>query len=147
VAQQEVLLRPLLSMAIFCEKVLKEADGVLSAIRIIDRINVRGTSDEMPPTPVHLCLVLAFKSGIMRGPGRVRLSPKSPSATPMAVVEFPVLFEGDDDRGVGIVVEMHFALTEQGLYWFDVVLLDETITRIPLRIVYQKSGSVIPGSS
>jgi len=35
---------PYLSTALFCEKVLREAAGVLSAIRIFDRWTVRGNS-------------------------------------------------------------------------------------------------------
>lgn len=145
-AKQELLLRPLLSMAVFCERVLKEADGVLSAIRIIDRITVVGATEDMPPTSLRLQLLLGFKSGMMRGPARVRINPAPPSELTMPTIEFPLLFEGDDDRGAVVVADLNFLFRDQGLYWFDVELLGETVTRIPLRVVYQKTGQVIHGS-
>jgi hypothetical protein len=56
---------------VLCEKVLREADGVLSLIRIIDRLNIAvagaETPTDMPATPVSLVLVLGFKSGFARG--------------------------------------------------------------------------------
>lgn len=144
--EQKLLFGPWLSSAFFCEKVLREADGVISAIRIIDRINIVGDSDEMPPTPFQATLVIVLKSGEMRGPARVRVAPTTPSNQPMPVIEFPVYFEGDADRGVGIVAETRFAIPEAGLFWFDVQMADSTITRIPLRVVYQKNVSARTGT-
>jgi hypothetical protein len=140
------LYRPHLSLAVLCEKVLREADGVISAIRIVDRLNIAGPTDEMPPTTANLTLLIGFKSGFMRGAARVKISPVTPAGQPLPTVEFPVYFEGDDDRGVVIAAAMVFVLSESGLYWFDVALLDEVVTRIPLRVVYQKSGVVLPQS-
>lgn len=63
---------PYLAMALLCEKVLREADGVLSLIRIVDRITVSFSGPDapvqMPPAPVNLTLVVGFKSGFARGP-------------------------------------------------------------------------------
>ena len=42
--EQENVFRSYLQMAVFCEKVLREADGVLSVIRIVDRFTVGGAT-------------------------------------------------------------------------------------------------------
>ena len=134
--------RPYLATAIFCEKVLHEKDGVLSAIRIVERINVSagaGAPDEMPSVPVQLTALLMFKSGFMRGKGTVTLTPQSPSVKRMPEAKFPALFEGED-RGVNLVVNVGLQAEEEGLYWFDVCFEQELVTRMPLRVLYQRVG-------
>ena len=138
-AKQENFYRPWLQVAVFCEKVLREADNVLSIIRIIDRFNVRGTTRQLPPTPLRFCMVLAFKSGFMRGKGMVRIQPSNPSGTRLPAMELPILFEGDDERGAVIAAEMTFVVEDEGVYWFDVSILEELITRMPLRVVFQQT--------
>jgi hypothetical protein len=49
----------------------------------------------------------------------------------------PVLLEGDD-RGAALVGVMQLQLEEPGLYWFDVLFERRLLTRIPLRVVYQR---------
>jgi len=137
--------RPYLAMAVFCEKVLQEKDGVLSAIRIIDRINVSGTDKEMRQTAISPTLVLVFKSGFFRGKLGIKVAPKTPSGKSLPELEFPALFEGED-RGVGIIANMGVIAEEEGLYWFDVLLQDDLITRIPLRILYHRIVMGSPGS-
>ena len=63
---------PHLIAALLCEKLLVEADGVTSAIRIVDRINrtAVGVSPpaEMDPFDYELFLYVNLKSGATRGP-------------------------------------------------------------------------------
>lgn len=57
-------LRPYLSSAFIYEKVLQERDGVMSAIRIIDRLThtIPGTKPEaMDPFQYQFNLLLGFK--------------------------------------------------------------------------------------
>ena len=74
---------PYLLVACLCEKVLKEADGVPSVIRIIDRINhgVIGPEppSDMPPFDYQLMLYINFKSGSARGPMKLEIRRESPS--------------------------------------------------------------------
>ena len=134
---------PYLSMAIFCEKVLREADGVLSAIRIVDRFNVQGTAEEMPATTIAFTIVIVFKSGEFRGRAELELRPTSPTGKQLPVIKFPVNFEGEGDRGTGIGVMIQFKAEEEGLFWFDVSVVPvngnpQFFTRMPLRIIYQR---------
>jgi hypothetical protein len=138
--------RPYLAMAVFCEKVLQEKDGVLSLIRVVDQINCAGRSEQMPPTPIQLVAVLAFKAGFLRGKYMIKLRPKPPSREAMSTNEFPAFFEGED-RGVNIIVNYGFVTQEEGIYWFDVLVEEELITSISLRILYQRVGPVGTGTS
>jgi hypothetical protein len=144
---QENIFRAYLHIATFCEKVLHEQDGVNSLIRIIDRFTVPGESEEMPPTTLQFTVYISFKSGFMRGKQKIALRPKSPTGKDLPSMEFPVLFEGDDDRGTAIGFQVNWIAEEEGLFWWDLVLNDELMTRMPLRVIYQRMKMPIPGGS
>lgn len=132
---------PFLSVAAFCEKVLHEQDGVLTPVRLVDRV-IHGAvgpdvSDDMPPVPVRLPLLLSLKSGEARGRHTLVVRPEAPSGQQLPETSFPVLLEGGD-RGVNIVAQMDMNLDQEGLWWFDIILEPNILlTRVPLTIVYQ----------
>jgi hypothetical protein len=140
-AEQKDLYRAYLTTAVFCEKVLREADNVLSVIRMIDRFNVVGATPEMQPAILPFTILIIFKSGFLRGKQMLTLRPKSPNKDDLPQMSFPILFEGDDDRGNALVAQMNFVAHQEGLYWFDVHLNEELVTRMPLRVAYQQVGS------
>jgi hypothetical protein len=135
---------PYLSAALLCEKVLREGDGVLSIIRIVDRLiqsAVVGPDEpeEMPPFPVNLTVVLVLKSGSARGRHSVRVTVEAPSGELMPQeASLPVLLEGEE-RGVNLLLNLGFMAEHEGLYWFNVYFgtQDVLLTRIPLRVIYQ----------
>jgi uncharacterized protein DUF6941 len=134
---------PYLQTAVLCEKVLHEQDGVLSLIRVVDRIVSSAVGPEppaeMPPVAVNLTAVILLKSGSARGRHQVRIVLEAPSGQDVGPeVHLPVLLEGED-RGVNLVVNLGFQAEDEGLYWFNVYFGDQgmLLTRIPLRIVYQ----------
>lgn len=142
-AEQSQLYRAHLAIAIFCERVLRETDNVLSVIRVIDRFNVVGATPEMPVTTLAFTILISFKSGFLRGKQMLAIRPKSPDGQDMPQMTFPILFEGDDDRGNALVAQTGFAVNQEGLYWFDVHLNEELVTRMPLRVAYQQVQSQI----
>ena len=139
---------PYLQAAALCEKVLQEQDGVLSLIRVVDRIIHSaigpGAPDEMPPVPVNLTAVILLKSGEARGRYEARIQLEAPSGQEIGdPVSLPVLLEGEE-RGVNLIVAIGFQAEQEGLYWFNVRFVDPRVpdqqvllTRMPLRIVYQ----------
>ena len=133
--------KPILAAALLCERVLEEKDGVNSLIRCIDRIVVQAQGQQvpgqMPSIPVSVWAFISFKSGSARGRFSVTLVPRTPSGFKLAGPTIPLLFEGEDDRGINIKLLVNFQAQDKGLYWFDVVLDDEVISRMPLRLVYQ----------
>jgi len=133
---------PWVATALLCERVLHEADGVLSLIRVIDRVTHSAVGPqpplEMPPVEIDLWAVIVLKSDEARGRHTVTVRPEKPSGEQMAATELPVLFEGEE-RGAAVVLNLKLALDQEGLYWFDVILDEQPtrLTRIPLRLVYQ----------
>jgi hypothetical protein len=143
--EQENIFRAYLHVATFCEKILHEADGVNSIIRMVDRFNIQGPNEEMPPTVLSFMVYVSFKSGFMRGKQKISLRPKSPKGEDLPAMDFPVLFEGDDDRGPAIGFQVNWAVQEEGLFWWDLYLNDELVTRMPLRVDYQQVRRPIVG--
>lgn len=135
---------PYLGVAVICEKVLREADGVVSLIRIVDRWNVQGNTAEMPLSILQFTLVVMFKSGIHRGSSQLNITPITPRNVAMPVIGSSVFFEGDDDRGVGAFAPIGFPVQEPGVYWFEISVDDQVFTRVPLRVVYQRTGAGTP---
>ena len=140
---------PYLAAAFFCEKLLQEQDGVISAIRIVDRWNVTGPTQDMVPTVIQAFLVVLFKSGIHRGQAQITITPISPSNVRMQPIMLPVLFEGEDERGAGIGIPMGFPVQEHGTYWFEVALAigsgaAQIVTAIPMRVAYLQIGPMGP---
>jgi hypothetical protein len=141
--EQKEMYRPYLAMAVFCEKVLRETDNVMSVIRVIDRFNLTGGTAEMTPTPLQFIVLISFKAGFLRGKQMLAIRPESPDKEPLPQISFPMLFEGDDDRGSALIAQMNFIATKEGLYWFDVHLNEERVTRMPLRVTYQQGGPIM----
>jgi hypothetical protein len=130
-------------VAVLCEKVLQEADGVISLIRIVDRLIQStvgpGVPEEMPPFPVNLTAVIVLKSGSARGRHSIRLTIEAPSGEQMPQEAImPLLLEGEE-RGINVVLNLGFMAEHEGLYWFNVHFgtQDVLLTRIPLRVIYQ----------
>jgi hypothetical protein len=147
---------PYLNCAVFCEKLLREADNVPTLVRVFDRWTVQGTSPTMPMTVIPATLYIALRSGTFRGGASVTVKPTTPSGQPMPQIAFPVQFEGDEDRGPMIIAMLQFPVPEPGAYWFEVSVVPDAdpsavllLTQTPLRIVYQRTphmaGQTNPG--
>jgi hypothetical protein len=133
---------PFLQMAVFCEKALQEKDGVLSAIRIVDRFtlttSVEPSPESMPAMNLAITLLVGFKSGDIKGKSELKVTPISPSGRELPGFVGPLLFQGND-HGASVIIQYGLSAKEEGIYWFDIILDNKFITKIPLRIVYAKT--------
>ena len=131
-------MRPFVQLAVICQTAMQEVTGFLSIIRILDRLPLQGFTDQMQPQPLNqLTLAVILKSGEMYGKYTLKIVPETPSGKRLQPAEMPVLFERGE-RGVGVVMPLNFMAEEEGLYWFDVAIEQDILTRIPLRVMYQK---------
>ena len=130
--------RPWVQVAVLCQTALVENTGHLTVVRIVDRITLPGITAELQPTPVQLTMAIVLKSDQMQGNYPIKIRCTSPNGTVTSGVEMPFLFEGND-RGVQVVLPMGMIATEQGVYWFDILIENEIVlTRVPLRVIYQR---------
>jgi hypothetical protein len=131
---------PWVQMALFCQLVLEDTDGVLTPVRVVDRI-VRsvvgpGPPTEMEPFEYELYLVVALKPGDARGRSVVTVELEDPSGETRPGPSVTALFESAD-RGFQWVVHLRLRIDREGLYWFNVRCDGRLLTRMPLRVVYQ----------
>ncbi len=138
---------PYLTAALICERILQEKDDVTSVIRIVDRLvvmaNANNSPETMPTTTVNnLNLLISLKSGKARGRHTVKVRIEMPSGLKLPDQLLPVLFEGED-RGANLIINLNMVVDQEGVYWFNVLLEEQLLTRIPLRILYQRIGQSV----
>ena len=139
--EQNFELGPYLTAALICERVLQEADGVHSAIRIMDRI-IHTVLDidpprQMAPFVYEIEILVMLKSGENPGMFKLSIQPVKPSNERMPPANYTLNLEAPADRGMNVRARVKVSFDEPGLWWFDILLNDKKITRIPLRVMYQ----------
>ncbi len=138
---------PYLKSAVFCEKILKEADNVMSLIRVVDRVTITATGpsapDTMPKTPYNITAVIALTSGQSRGRHEIKIETEEPSGLKKPPFLVTVQMEGED-RSANVVVNMHFTFETEGLYWFHVYFDNTLLTKMPFRIMYARISTGAP---
>lgn len=134
---------PLLQTAVFCETVIEGKDGVLSIIRIIDRVMVAASGadapKDMPPIPRQLTAALTFKSGSATGRENIRLVMEKPNTETEELWSGSWLAEAPD-RGQNFILRFQHTFDLEGLYWFHVYVDDDLITSMPLRLLYTRQS-------
>lgn len=132
---------PYLKMACFCERVLREADGVASVIRVIDRlIHTEAKPDapaEMPPVTYEMKLVIMLIPGSALGRHDLKIERELPSGIRDKPIVITVQLEGGN-RGANAIIDTKMKFPIEGLYWFNVYLDDTLLTRIPFQVLYQR---------
>jgi len=128
-------------MAGLCEQVIEDKTGALSLIRIIDTITHTEARPEapteMPPVTYPMKMVIMLKSGRAKGRHELKIIPELPSGESKPPLTRSIHMEGEE-RGFNNIINMLFTFTMEGLYWFNVYLDDSLLTRIPLRIKYNR---------
>lgn len=140
---------PHLIAAVFCDQVLDEKDNVLSAIRIIDRVNITkynaGEKLEVPmrgqlsPPLILFTLLVILKSGDYKGRGKLGIVPRFPSGKTLQRRDIDVELLGAEN-GMNAILRGGFPPEEEGVYWVDVYFDDQLLASSPLAIRYEESA-------
>ncbi len=137
---------PYIQLAAFCDLVIEGKDGTLSLIRVTDRLMHQavgtGAPEQMPQVPYIMTAVIALKSGQARGGHAVKIVIEKPSGLRQDGPTVTAMLEGED-RGQNLILKFQMVFEEQGMYWFDVLVNNRLVTRMPWRVIY--SRTLIPG--
>src|ERR1039458_906350 len=135
---------PHVSAAFLCDRVLQEANGVLSFIRVIDRFTRPKPGPQLPPQPIQVMMVISLKSGgVSTGNYKLKIRVFKPNAqSPVVEMENDAFFEGGQERGVTIMTPFLILPDEEGLFWIDVLFENNRITRMPFRVIFATAPSV-----
>ncbi len=132
---------PFVNVAAFCERVLQEKDNVLSAIRIVDQINVQALGDVAPEdlpavSTIQSTLLVMLKAGDARGPQTIQVVIEDPAGGRREGPEQSVLFSPGPAGGVNLIIPLMIQLSSAGLYWADVLINRRLVSRVPLAVNY-----------
>lgn len=127
--------KPFVQVACICEKVLRENDDVPSLIRIVEVFTLE-PPPKLPPgisasVTLPLTIFVALVAGDVVGEHTLSINLTRPNGTTTRVSDLPVVFVGGG--GVNLQIGFNLQSPEEGLYWFDVLWVDEVLTRIPVR--------------
>jgi Family of unknown function (DUF6941) len=135
---------PYLNSALLNERTIQEIDGVLTLVRVVDKVTTRafGTTEpqpaEMPAFMASLYLTVILRAGRARGDYLLTVRPEDPTGAQLPGSENQLTFTGTDDgAGASVIINMNLGIQHEGLYWFNILLNDQLLTRVPLRIEYQ----------
>lgn len=132
-------LAPSLRIAALCERVLEEKDGSLSLIRLIDRlvITAEGTDvpTELPPGQVPLTALMSWINGLGNYEAKIRVD--FPEGNSFESPTLPFYLDSLD-KVQNLIVRLVLPVKRQGVHWFNFMLGDETKSRVPLRVIYQR---------
>lgn len=133
---------PFVTVACFCDQVIEGKDGVLSLIRVIDRLDTTAQgpaelSPEMPPYPWKGFVVLSIKSGIVSGRHTIKVVPVDPGRAPGNPIMLDAQLEGGN-KGFNIILQTAYTFTKEGVYWFEVYFDDKLWTQMPFEVSYRR---------
>ncbi len=137
---------PHLLVAALFEKVLQEQDGVLSAIRLIDRVTQSTTDpdapEQMPPFLTdNLTMLVCLRSDQARGRYGIKVRPEAPGGFQLPAMEQAIQLQ-PGANGANLILPLVLPITQESVFWFDVFLTgpapqpDRLLTRVPLEVVY-----------
>jgi hypothetical protein len=132
---------PFVNVAVFCERVLQEKDNVLSAIRIVDQINVQAQGNIAPEdlpagSTIQSTLLVMLKAGEARGPQTIQVVIEDPVGGRREGPEQSVVFSPGPAGGVNLIIPLMMQLSSAGLYWADVLINRRLVSRVPLTVNY-----------
>lgn len=141
---------PHLAAAFLCERVLQEKDNVQSFIRVVDRFAVAKlpAGAQLPPgmtlPTIQAQLVVMLKAGdLTAGQYKINVTLVKPDKT-----EFPqeveVFLNGSEDNGISLTVPLVLPNPDEGLHWFDISFEGHLLTRVPMRVLFQRIQMVQP---
>ena len=142
---------PFLTAASFCDQVIEDKTGVLSLIRMIDRVNItmQGPQppDELPTVTLNLTLALMFKSGKAEGRSELEIKVEKPSGLIEPISSMSIHFQGGAMAN-NVISSIPYKPEQEGVHWFHISLGDgkisHLITKVPLNIRYSR---IVVGSS
>jgi len=128
---------PHVRACLLCERVLREDDGTLSAIRIVHATLV--PPGPAPPAQTLTLLVMLVRGDERPGLHHVLLKTQLPSGEFVAAKSVPLQMDpGGPEQSVSVAIELNFVPRGEGVYWFCLSWNSDgnILTRVPLTAKY-----------
>ena len=128
--------KPIVLAALLCDRVLIEADGSVSIIRIADKL-IYGKPPQMPEgiTPMgQVQFFMALRSGELEGTFPMKLFLLQPNAERNLIAEASLRLAGLD-QGQNVTVPINVPIHQDGMNWVEVEFNGEVLTTIPVMVI------------
>ena len=132
---------PFVTAAVFCERVLREIDGGISAIRMIDGIELSTVGPEPPGGPTFSCHFLVAIRWAAVGSYTLKLQLLNPSGERAPEIRLATALK-EPTGGAVWDIQLTAQAREEGEYWMEVAT-EETgpLMRTPLRVTKKQPQS------
>lgn len=132
---------PYLLIAAICQQANQDQYGSLNLMNLVEQL-VAGSDnpdapEEMPGFRFDADLVIVFASGEASGERTVTIIAEAPDGERLPPVDQMIFLRGEDARST-ILSSLSLDITQVGVYWFDIQLDGRLVTRIPLRVGYER---------
>lgn len=139
---------PFLAAAVFCESIMEDSGGKVSAIGILDGCELYIPPDAPPDVPSETQAVgfsqnvlLIFRSGDAPGKHKLWFVIERPDGKRLKHPEREIELSSPPNGGLHLKTTAFFKVASSGVYWFDVFLDGKRFTRMPLNITIQRLPS------
>ncbi|HEX2049612.1 MAG TPA: hypothetical protein VHJ34_03145 [Actinomycetota bacterium] len=134
-AEEPPLGGPFVQAAVFCEKVVEQADDNVTLVGVTDSATAFESHGESGSQyHIDITAFLYLIAGEVAGKQVLILRPRTPSGASLTEARLPVTFEAGAS-GVQIQIQAEIPTDEEGTYWFDLFLGEKRLlTRLPLRV-------------
>lgn len=136
---------PYLGCAVFCDSILEDKDGVTSAMRIVDTVNLyippEAPSDvPSAANPIGFTqhLLVIFRPGSALGNHTLKLVVESATGKRKEVSTRELTFTKKKTGGITVRIHAGFTVEKSGMLWLDVILNGKTYTRVPLNVLIHR---------
>jgi hypothetical protein len=147
--------RAYISMATFCERVLREDDGALSLIRLVDKATLTAAPGQEPAGSIGFTVSLVFRlQGVdQAGTYHVHLHAEHGADLAMAPRDFEITLQ-PETLAFNAVVNLRLAIGDvagaiaHGTYWFVLTVAETGASaRIPFYVVAALPALTPPSAS
>ena len=134
---------PHVAVAVFCENVITEKDGVSTLVRIIDQLQAYGAEKTIPKVNFTSRAYIRFVSGEAKGEYKLSIRLHRPDGVSQMIVKpTSVTFSGGSQK-VNIDSPVAIEVRDTGLHWCDILLDNKVMTKMPLEVTYQQDLSLM----
>ena len=128
---------PYVQVAAFCARFALKPNRGITITKLIDTLFAWPAPAKGQFAIAPVSAVFGFKSEPGLSKRSVALFINTPSGRRSPLLTFSVDFEGHE-KGPIAAMRMDLPVREEGVYWIDVTIGGVTLTKMPLRVVFQK---------
>jgi hypothetical protein len=137
---------PFIATAVLCQGISEDSDGVLSVHRIVDEIRIvipHDTPTDFPsqskPVEVQFfALIIIRRGNAPAGKHKVRLVIEQPNGKATEAAKVDVEMPKYPNGAVNVKTRVSLKLYSQGVFWIDVILGKQRLTRMALNLLIQR---------